>query len=112
MPEVCDHPRHVGNDSNCLLSLQQRSHSVADCSVEFILEPLQEVTIFPIHGGEGGEWNTSFNTTFGYFEYTVMACGHTTAPAVSKSLINEFLNLFSLFILKLLSDFLQIFERP
>lgn len=32
---VFDHPSHSRNASNRLLSLQQGSHSVADCSVDF-----------------------------------------------------------------------------
>jgi hypothetical protein len=38
---------------------------------------------------EGDEWNTSFCTRYGHFEYLVMPFGLTNAPAVFQHMIND-----------------------
>lgn len=37
------------------------------------------------------EWKTAFNTPTGHYEYLVMPCGLTNAPALFQSLINDIL---------------------
>eukprot|EP00063_Salmo_salar_P067491 XP_014042326.1 PREDICTED: RNA-directed DNA polymerase homolog [Salmo salar] len=64
-------------------------------------EPLQGATVFSkldlrnayhlVQIREGDEWQTTFNTASGHYEYMVMPFGLTNAPAVFQALVNDVL---------------------
>ena len=60
---------------------------------------------------EGDEWKTAFNTTTGHWEYQVMLFGHTNAPAVFQTLVNDVLcDMINQFVFVYIDDIL-IFSR-
>lgn len=48
----------------------------------------------PIQIWQGDEWNMSFNTPLGHFEYLVMPFGLTNVPAVFQADMRDVLNRF------------------